>query len=282
MIDLYADNKLIKVDWVTFSDGAITCKVDPTITECKKHICFTVKPCTPVSLVWECLILLDSALYELGENYRWAYLSGLSRYLNLSYLPYARGDRVFEQGNPLPLHEFMLRIDGFGFDKIYLCDVHNFDFIATGGYHTQIEHKEQHVCFMETMYSKDYEYVVAPDKGSVEKATKLAEILECKVLKAAKKRDIQTGKITEIGFTSNIPSNSKVIIVDDILDGGGTFIPLAQQLKERSNSIDLYCTHFIASKGLDLFKGLIDNLFYYHIVGKYVTKEDIDRFNKGE
>jgi ribose-phosphate pyrophosphokinase len=52
------------------------------------------------------------------------------------------------------------------------------------------------------------------------------------------------------------------LIVDDICDGGRTFIELAKVLRPLTNgSIFLYVTHGIFSQGLDVFKGVIDHIY---------------------
>lgn len=65
-------------------------------------------------------------------------------------------------------------------------------------------------------------------------------------------------------------------------DGAGTFIPLAEKLKEAGASqVDLYVTHGIFAKGLDILKEFIDNVYCYQIVGNYITPKDLINFNKG-
>lgn len=88
------------------------------------------------------------------------------------------------------------------------------------------------------------------------------------VLHAEKERDPKTGKLS--GFLvperKEFKSNS-VLIVDDICDGGGTFLGLAPELYDLD--LYLYVTHGIFSKGLtDLSKS------FKHI---YTT----DSFNHG-
>ena len=56
----------------------------------------------------------------------------------------------------------------------------------------------------------------------------------------------------------------------------------AQLQKQVPTQIDLYVTHLIASKGLDILRGKIDNLFCYHTVAGYLTMQDVHKFNKGE
>jgi ribose-phosphate pyrophosphokinase len=52
------------------------------------------------------------------------------------------------------------------------------------------------------------------------------------------------------------------LIVDDICDGGRTFIELAKVLRPwTTGKIYLYVTHGIFSNGLDVFNSLIDGVY---------------------
>ena len=71
------------------------------------------------------------------------------------------------------------------------------------------------------------------------------------------------------------------MIPDDLCDGNYTFYSLSKMLKERGvKQVDLYVTHMIGSKGLDNLKGLIDNIYCHHVVGEYLTKEEVWRYNE--
>ena len=99
-----------------------------------------------------------------------------------------------------------------------------------------------------------------------------------------KERDVSTGWIT--GFKLESPEivvGKDILITDDICDGGMTFLKCAEALKEAgANSVSLYVTHGIFSKGLDIFKGLVDNIYCEQTVANYISLKDIDDFNGGE
>lgn len=278
MIQITADNEEIEIEWLTFSDGAITCKVINCPIDLE-YISLSVDTTTPCNQVLEEINLVLNALGELDVNY--------SRiHLYIPYLPYARGDRVFEKGNPNPLAVFMQRLMSLEFDSITVCDIHNKS--ATDIYHSpKLTEKTQLNCFKDSVIRWDFnpkrgrvwDYVIAPDKGSKNKVKTTANWLGIPVIQADKKRDLTTGRIIETALSDELQEGSRVIIVDDIMDGGGTFIPLAQKLRDQGCTVDLYVTHLIASKGLDLFKGLIDNIYCYHTVGKFTNRTDVMNFN---
>ena len=65
-------------------------------------------------------------------------------------------------------------------------------------------------------------------------------------------RDVKTGKLTGFTAYANDLKNQICVIVDDICDGGGTFLGLAQELKNKNaGDIILIVSHGIFSKGFD-------------------------------
>lgn len=94
--------------------------------------------------------------------------------------------------------------------------------------------------------------VIAPDKGAISRATTIAEILNVPLYKAEKVRDFQTGKLT--GFKCEPLPNESVsnyLVVDDICDGGGTFMGLAETTKLPKEKLSLWVTHGVFSKNAD-------------------------------
>lgn len=279
MITVFSDNKEIPINIVEFSDGALTFKLNE-LPDKPKYISVNVDPKTPIYRVREEVSLIVSCI----ENYYGGYLMELDFpvYLNIPYLPYARADRVFEKGNPSPLFDFLSWLNNQGFDEINICDVHN----ETTINHYFINNKSQLQCFKESLpfgFNTKYDYVIAPDKGAVDKAKNIAEHMEIDIVYASKKRDISTGKLTELVLPDVDFTNKIVLIPDDIGDGMGTHIWLADELKKAgANKVDLYLTHLIASKGLNVCKGKIDKLYYRHIVGNYINNEDVLKFNEEE
>jgi ribose-phosphate pyrophosphokinase len=96
--------------------------------------------------------------------------------------------------------------------------------------------------------------LVAPDKGATAKVAALANLLQHRWIQGDKVRDPKTGALS--GFSVDDDGKSiegcHLVVVDDICDGGGTFIGLGEELnKLKPKSMDLYVTHGIFSKGYD-------------------------------
>ena len=94
----------------------------------------------------------------------------------------------------------------------------------------------------------EYAAVVAPDAGAEKRALKVAQKLGVPLLRAWKTRDVKTGAISGFGMEETWRGDH-VLIVDDICDGGGTFLGLADVLDARGITADLWTTHGIYSQG---------------------------------
>jgi ribose-phosphate pyrophosphokinase len=105
-----------------------------------------------------------------------------------------------------------------------------------------------------------YSAVVAADAGGVKRAARIAKLLKLPLKVADKKRDVSNGKIT--GFKIEDCSDlfvtheeregidqPHVLVVDDLCDGGGTFIGLEEVLDRVNLTADLFVTHGLFTKG---------------------------------
>lgn len=97
-----------------------------------------------------------------------------------------------------------------------------------------------------------WSYVVAPDAGAAKRSAEVAHVLDVPVIQAWKKRDIATGSLSDFGIERIEPKGRKrALVVDDLCDGGGTFVGLAPLIDIGLNQEpDLYVTHGLFTKGL--------------------------------
>jgi len=105
--------------------------------------------------------------------------------------------------------------------------------------------------------------LISPDGGALKKIYDVAKEFGIQnVTTASKIREISTGKIirTEVP-TMELDGVEHIVIVDDICDGGRTFIELAKEIQKQTDKpIYLIVTHGIFSAGFDelnkYFKGI--------------------------
>lgn len=101
------------------------------------------------------------------------------------------------------------------------------------------------------------------------------------IVSADKMRDIKTGNITSTVI--NIPEeykNKDIFIIDDICDGGRTFIELANKIKETGHqgTMNLMVTHGIFSKGIDIVAEYFDNIYTTNSIQE-IKHNKVKQFN---
>jgi len=93
---------------------------------------------------------------------------------------------------------------------------------------------------------RDLVGVIAPDHGAANRAGDVARTLEVPLFQALKHRDFQTGRLS--GFSCDaLPEGGDLLVVDDICDGGGTFMGLAGVIPEAAGRLHLWVTHGVFS-----------------------------------
>lgn len=109
--------------------------------------------------------------------------------------------------------------------------------------------------------------LVSPDAGASKKIYKLAEQIGYKgdIITCSKDRD-ENGKLTKTVVPLGIQHFSlskNFIIIDDICDGGRTFINIAKEIKEFNNKTKIYLivTHGIFSKGFEELSQYFDGIY---------------------
>lgn len=221
------------------------------------------------SIWWMRLVMLDDALSRLGCTYD----------LQLPYLPYARQDRRCNMGEAVGAFHFGKELKGLKYCKsITLVDVHSPAALLAAPAWSLVVDQAQ--IFKDWSLLRNFTVgencvLVAPDKGALEKTAKVAEALSAQYICANKVRDPLTTKIIATTVDAQIDPARHYLIVDDICDGGRTFIELAKVLREKgATKISLYVTHGIFSSGFgDLSKHFdtifTTNSFYPRYVGVY-------------
>jgi ribose-phosphate pyrophosphokinase len=107
-------------------------------------------------------------------------------------------------------------------------------------------------------------YLISPDAGSNKKIFDLAKSIGYvgEIIRCDKIRDISTGNIIETIVYKDDLNGMDCLIVDDICDGGRTFIELSKILKQKNcGKVYLVVTHGIFSAGLDVLKPHFDGIF---------------------
>ena len=177
--------------------------------------------------------------------------------LHISYLLAARMDRVMLDGEPFSLKVIAAILNQAGFKKILIFDPHSeMSTALIERSYTITNHLFVQDCLAD-YFSKNppANYcLVSPDAGALKTIHKLAQHLNFfDVVECMKKRDLKTGQLTNFKVFIESLQNKTCFIIDDICDGGGTFVGTAAALKQvGANKIVLVISHGIFSKGFKL------------------------------
>lgn len=178
--------------------------------------------------------------------------------LKIPYYPYGRQDRVANHGEALSL-QVVTELLSSKFTDITTYDFHNPEVLRSlnGRIHNCSLNQLWKILQRVNKFIVPKNVVlVAPDAGSKAKVKALAKQCDYRWIQGHKVRDPKTGELT--GFDVSFPEgqfadyrNCHLMMVDDICDGGGTFLGLAQALSIlEPKSLRLFVTHGIFSKGL--------------------------------
>ena len=179
------------------------------------------------------------------------------------YFPGMRQDRNPNGLTPLTVRVYAEILSRY-FTNVSVVDPHS---------HAGVQVLDNYFEGVQTIYSTEFitdlilpskapTHVLIPDKGAVNRSTAVARRLQCVTVQADKVRNFETGEL----FGFSIPEGElahahRILIPDDICDGGGTFLGLLAEIRKQTSApVDLFVTHGIFSKGLQILSGF-DNIY---------------------
>lgn len=194
----------------------------------------------------------------------------------LNYFPYGRQDRVCNRGEPHSLKVICNLINSCGFDRVFVVDPHS-DVIEALVDNVDILDLEYIVFCSEGDPFVECDAYVSPDAGAYKKVSKAASIHGKPVIRADKIRDTKTGALSGFEVYADDLTGQSVVILDDICDGGGTFIGLAKKLREKgAEKVSLYVSHGMFTKGVLALKEFIDEIYCFEYSGPESERELIE------
>lgn len=214
-------------------------KITPTIFPDKTSQVWKLPPLPQIcKVIWEFEeereIIDLLSVYNLLENL------DKSITIQIPYLPYARQDKEISNETTFNLTVFEQILSLINC-PIYTLDCHG---RVPEGVSSFIPAYAMSSALIETQATK----VVFPDAGAMAryegKAGAYRKIICQKI------RNQSTGEIDGMTYTGDHQIGDVLLIIDDICDGGRTFIEIAKLLAPEVKEIHLYVTHGIFSKGL--------------------------------
>ena len=163
------------------------------------------------------------------------------------YMIYSRQDRKVKPRVPISARVMADTLEVAGYDRVVTIDLHAGQ--IQGFYKIPVDNLYSTPLLVDwirnTYKSLDNITIVAPDAGGVERARAVAKKLDLNLAVADKRRDRpnQVAHVNIIGDVTPI-----CIIVDDIIDTGGTIVRIAEALERRNvTQVVAYATHGVFS-----------------------------------
>lgn len=181
--------------------------------------------------------------------------------LIIPYFPSARQDRVMIKGEPLSVKVYADMINTLGFKKVTVFDVHS---EVTPALLNRCNAVPNHRFIQEVIRQiGNPPLLISPDGGALKKIYKVSEFLNgLEVVECSKHRDVKTGRLEGFKVYADDLNGRDCLVVDDICDGGGTFIGLAAELKKKqAGKLYLAVSHGIFSKGIEDLAVCFDHIF---------------------
>lgn len=256
-ITLYINNTKIDYKTLIFKGGEVHVKLPAMGDQL-----FSSQPVSMVSImahlrssndIMELLLLTDAVRREVGSQFPID--------VCIPYIPYARQDRVCDRGESLSINVLAALINSQNYRKVHVWDPHSD--VSTALINNVVVFKQSH--FLDKIRGKfdnEKTVLVSPDAGALKKIFEVATCLRLdNVIRADKIRDVKTGKISGTTIYGDV-KDKECLIVDDLLDAGGTFMGLGSLLKQKgAKKVMLYITHGIFSDGVDKFVDIIDEIY---------------------
>jgi len=164
----------------------------------------------------------------------------------IPYFGYARQDRKSSPRVPITAKLVADLITTAGADRVLTLDLHAGQ--IQGFFNIPVDHLYAKPVLLEYLRTRPYTrlVVVSPDAGGTERARAFAKKLNASLAIIDKRRDAPNS--AELMNIIGEVKDSDVLLLDDMIDTGGTIVQAAHALKERG-ALKVYgaCTHAVLS-----------------------------------
>lgn len=191
-------------------------------------------------------------------------------YLLITYLGGGRSDRQFNENQVNYLRDVIAPvINSCEFSHVSIYDPHSD--VSEAVIKKSIPITNYGLVQEVTKSVSGNKCLIVPDQGAYKKSHTIENLFD-KVVCCTKTRNLSTGKVTVTVPINEIDPTDKCFVVDDICDGGNTFLRIAERLQFLHTKPELIVSHGIFSKGTN------DLLLEYgkiHTTNSYQTLPEI-------
>lgn len=231
----YLGISLGRMEVTCFSDKEIYVEIEENVRG--KDIFLLQPTCSPVNEnIMELLIMID------------AFQRASARRITavIPYYGYARQDKKDQPRVPISAKLVANLITTAGADRVLTMDLHSPQ--IQGFFDIKVDHLFAAPIIIDYFKRKNFKdlVILAPDVGGVTRARAYAKRLNAS-LSIIDKRRPMANKAEVVRVVGDV-KNKEVLIIDDIVDTGGTLIAAARALEEKgAKEIYAGCTHPVLS-----------------------------------
>ncbi|MEN7526678.1 ribose-phosphate pyrophosphokinase [Cupriavidus sp. 2SB] len=221
-----------------FSDGEVQCEIQENVRG--KHVIVLQSTCAPTNdNLMELMVMVDALKRASARSITAA----------MPYFGYARQDRRPRSARVAISAKIVANmLEVAGVERVLTMDLHA-DQIQ-GFFDIPVDNIYASPVLLGDLREKSYGdlLVVSPDVGGVVRARALAKQLDCDLAIIDKRRP--KANVSEVMNIIGEVAGRNCVIMDDMIDTGGTLCKAAQVLKERGAlKVFAYCTHPVLSGG---------------------------------
>ena len=223
-----------------FADGEIFCEINQNIRG--EDVFIIQSTCNPANdNLMELLILIDACKRASAGR-----ITAV-----MPYYGYGRQDRKPAARTPISAKLVANMIQASGADRVLTMDLHAGQ--IQGFFDIPLDDLRAKPLFVKDlkkrpMVSNGNALIVSPDAGGVPRARSLAKELNLDIAIIDKRRD-KANESEAMNVIGNV-KGKQCIIIDDIVDTGGTLVKAADALlKSGAEEVQAYITHGVLSNG---------------------------------
>ncbi|HTW40317.1 MAG TPA: ribose-phosphate diphosphokinase [Thermoplasmata archaeon] len=212
------------------------------------------------------LLLLEDAVREAGA---------LREFVVVPYLGYSRQDRRFFPGEPVSARTFCQHIE-LDADVVITVDLHSRETLR---HFTKPAFEASGIpAIARLLRERPLDVLVSPDQGGVDRARRMAQLLDKPWVALQKKR--LDSEHVELTVPPNLPvdlAGKQVVIVDDVISTGGTIVEAAKLLKKQGvTGISAACTHGLFLRdAFERLKAVVDDVYSTDTLGNPAEKASV-------
>ena len=266
----FSENDIVKHNYKHYKDGEISVELlEPVRGD---DVMVVTSVCEPVNEnLMRLLICMDTLKRASAKSIN----------LIIPYLGYSRKDKRIKQWQPITARLVANLLETAGASRLTTCDLHSKQ--IEGFYNIPIDNIPVELIMgnrwkkarekNHKMNTEDF-VVVSPDHGGVTRAREFMLQAGIDNLVIINKMREKANEVASMQVLGDVKDKT-AIIIDDMVDTGGTLCRAATELKKQgAKNIYIYCTHGVLSDTA------INNISAYDDIDKLYISNTIDKSDK--